>query len=525
MNISLYKIKSSINLNDVFKYLKEENYSKTDQKLYKNVGIYLFVELKEREPTNWQIFLQENFNFPEIEQGQNLNSILIFKVFSSLYIVPFGRAYNSILNIIDFEFGMNFAERQIINEKITAKKINYYLQNKVRELTTFNNNWIEAPLPNQSYSEISGGVRKPEVFGNSVTCSDKVKFTINLPSINELLQKIIDIIIETDNTLQSPIINSNIPRIKPITKESLSNELYNQLHYLIQSNHISDVNLNFIGIYEIDGSNELINFDQITFYYKRKKTDNIINIPDFEKLLPILKKNHYDLRDIKIEIDTSNKDVKRWSIWKILDISIKYNNNIYIHEKNKWYYINNSFVDLLESQLKEIPIHKSSLTFSKKSMNTEDDFIEDVSKHNSHLIKLHKKFIKGNISAPIELADLYDVSAKELYAVKMGLKTSDSIYSLQQSILSLSVLNDKENYDFSNIIGLLPNKKSLQDCKNFSILWPLSPKKTKKKYLTLYDNNKLTLDKLGSMLLKLKISEWYNVTSSYGYNPKIYIVR
>lgn len=43
--------------------------------------------------------------------------------------------------------------------------------------------------------------------------------------------------------------------------------------------------------------------------------------------------------------------------------------------------------------------------------------------------------------------------------------------------------------------------------------------------INVIENNKLTLDKLGSMLLKLIISEWYNITSSYGYNPKIYIVR
>jgi uncharacterized protein (TIGR04141 family) len=525
MNISLYKIRKNVNLNDIFKYLREESYEKKDHMFQKGIGIYLFIEIRDRSPKDWQVFLSENFDFDEFEDGNYINSIIIFKIFSSLYVVPFGRAYHAIIDIIDFEFGMNFAEKQIVNKKIKGKKINYYLQNKIRELTTFNKNWIEAPIPNQSYSEISGGVRKPNIFGNNVTCSDKVKFTLNLPPNKTLLDKIIDIIIETDKTLNTPIKKSNIPRIKPITKDNLSYELYKELSHLIKCNNTRDLNLNFVGIYEANGVNELLNFNQIKFYYKKRKVENIIKINEFEEFLPMLQRFDYNLDDIKIDIVSEIDEVKRWDIWKILDISIKYNNNMYIHENNKWYFLNNSFVSLLESQLKEIPIKQSSLLVNDVNNVCEDKFIENVTKENENIYQLHKKFIKGNISTKIELADLYDIEEDELYAVKMGLKTNDSIYSLQQSILSLSMLNDKDNYDFSEITSCLPNDTELERCKKYSILWPLTEKKTPQKYLDLYDNNNLTLDKLGSMLLKLKISEWYALTVDYGYTPKVYFIR
>nr|WP_264674040.1 DUF6119 family protein [Staphylococcus epidermidis] len=228
---------------------------------------------------------------------------------------------------------------------------------------------------------------------------------------------------------------------------------------------------------------------------------------------------------MKIQITHENGETEIFTIWNILDISMKYKENIYIHTKNNWYYLNKSFIELLEEQLKEINIETPQFNISKNKMNNENDFIDNIIENNPEIIKLHKKFIKGNMSTKVELADLYNKNNKELFAVKMGLETSDTIYSLQQSILGLSMLNDKENYNFSEITDQLNPNDDLNDCNKYSILWPLPSKKTAKKYLKLYEENNLTLDKIGSILIKLKISEWYSICSSYNYEPKVYFIK
>ncbi|MHD0396390.1 DUF6119 family protein [Staphylococcus simulans] len=425
---------------------------------------------------------------------------------------------------MDFEFGMNFAEKQIINEKIKGKKINYYLQNKVRELTTFNKNWIESPLPNQSYSEVTGGVRNPEIFGNNITCSDKVKFHFSKITNSELLDKITEIISEIDWALNAPVSNNSIPRIKPVKNNNDSNQLYSYMNSAIQDKS-EDINVKFVGINESNDSNELINLEQITFYHGRVKKDNAFNVKSVDELLEILQSSGYNLEDIKIKISNGDDNRKAVEIWGILDISLKFNNSTYIHTKHGWYYFNKTFIKLLDEQLREIEVENSHLNISENAMLNEDTFIDDVVNNNSEMVKLHKSFIRGNMSTKVELADLYDSNNKELFAVKMGLETPDTIYSLQQAILSLSMLNDRGSYDFSEIFGKMNTPNDLDGCDKYSILWPLPPRKTAQKYLYLYERDDLTLDKIGSVLIKLKISEWYNVSSAYGYKPKVYFIK
>lgn len=524
MDINLYKVRREINIEEACDFLKDLSYYRQDQKILDNIEVSLFVEYSNRNAPPWQTFLQNTFKFESIDLGLQINSILLFKKSNSLYIIPFGRSYSRILDIIDFEFGMNFAEKQIMNEKIKGKKIDYYLQNKVRELTTFGSNWIESPLPNQSYSEVTGGVRNPEIFGNNVTCSDKVKFTLNNPLNNELLEKIFTIIFQADETLKSPHTNTSIPRIKSIKKDKDSEDLYSHLYDLIQHKS-KDVTIKFVGINEFYDYNELYNLEQITFYYDKVKKDNAFYITSVENLIETLCRKQYDLRKLKIQITHENGEKEIFPVWKILDISIKYENNIYIHTKNKWYYLNDSFIELLEAQLKEITIEIPQINLPENAMSDEDKFIDNIVENNSGWIKLHKKFIKGNISTKVELADLYNSNKKELFIVKMGLETSDTIYSLQQAILSLSMLNDKENYDFSEITTQLNPHSDLNNCNKYSILWPLTSKKTAAKYLKLYEENNLTLDKIGSILIKLKLSEWYSICSSYNYEPKVYFIK
>ncbi|MEJ7218959.1 DUF6119 family protein [Staphylococcus gallinarum] len=480
MDINLYKVRKEINIEEACEFLVNLNYYRQDQRISDNIEALLFVECSDRNTPPWQIFLQNTFEFESIDLGLQINSILLFKKSNSLYIIPFGRSYSKILDIIDFEFGMNFAEKQIMNEKIKGKKIDYYLQNKVRELTTFGSNWIESPLPNQSYSEVTGGVKNPEIFGNNVTCSDKVKFTLNYPLNNELLNKIFTIISHTDEILRSPHTNTSIPRIKSIKKDKDSEDLYSHLYDLIQHNS-KDVTIKFVGINEFYNYNELYNLEQITFYYNKVKKANAFYITSVDDLIDILRQKKYDLRNVKIQITYENGDKEIFPVWRILDISITYKNNIYIHTKNKWYYLNDSFIELLEAQLKEIAIEIPQINITEDAMSNEDKFIDNVVENNSGWIKLHKKFIKGNISTKVELADLYNSNKKELFIVKMGLETSDTIYSLQQAILSLSMLNDKENYDFSEITNQLYTHNDLNSCNKYSILWPLTSKKNRNK--------------------------------------------
>ena len=154
----------------------------------------------------------------------------------------------------------------------------------------------------------------------------------------------------------------------------------------------------------------------------------------------------------------------------------------------------------------------------------EDVYIDWLVSEKEDRVKLHRILV-GNAPTKVEIADVYDKANDELIARKMGLDTKDSMYSMEQSNLSINAL--KNNTEFGVSETLIENGCSKEDttsilnCKNSSILWVL---KNSPSYA--YNQVKKGCFKLGnikSLLVKLKIVDWYTYCREHQYTPKIYI--
>lgn len=136
----------------------------------------------------------------------------------------------------------------------------------------------------------------------------------------------------------------------------------------------------------------------------------------------------------------------------------------------------------------------------------------------------------------MEVADVYDRSTNELIAIKRGTNTSLASYSFEQSLLSIQVLSNKQEFSLKKrvkkfnkrpqypekIYPTLTEKmiKEILSCKNSTVLWLIDDEV---KYIYKQVTNKtFKLQYFNSLLLKLKIVDWYLFVKDSGFNPKLY---
>ena len=142
-------------------------------------------------------------------------------------------------------------------------------------------------------------------------------------------------------------------------------------------------------------------------------------------------------------------------------------------------------------------------------------------------VQLHKKFILKD-STKIEIADIYNKASKELYAIKIGTNTGNSIYSFDQSNLATHALKNASDFTLKSQLkkhknistGVIDN---IVNCQNINVLWVADGSV---KYIHEGVSKKeFDLNKFKSFLLKLKIVDWFDFAESNGFQPKIYFSK
>lgn len=435
------------------------------------------------------------------------------------------------IKIINSEFGIDFAERQLNDENINVKKVDYYLQNKIRELNNFSENWLESASPNQSYSMV-GGKPKDKIFGNNIVCSDKVSFHLYGETNKEILNKLINTTYQSNEVVKSSIIiNKKIPRINIIKNSGdiTSEKLFKKLNDYIE-NRSDLINITFVGMVEELNNVSFINFDDLKIYEKRATENNKIKIESIDELIKFIETNKKTkLEEVKVKYSTDNeKDSQTDYLINLLDITLEDQKKQYIFTRKKWHYFNKTFLEILDKQLDNITVELKNNSTNIDRIENENDYIYKLASLKKYDI-LHQKYVRG-LSVPVEIADLYDSTNGELYAVKMGLESNDTVYSLNQSMLAMTLLKSSDNFNYSNISKSEKYLEKLKKSMHHSILWVLlehqSPKKaTSRKYLTAFNNNTLKLTMIASLHIKLKISEWYSVAKQLNFEPKIYFTK
>lgn len=158
------------------------------------------------------------------------------------------------------------------------------------------------------------------------------------------------------------------------------------------------------------------------------------------------------IEDLKFKISLSDsedatpltKDFKQ-----VVHCEMEWEETIYLLENGSWQYLNDSFVELINEKLDDMDgfvDYNSDFNklYTEIGEVSEDDFIKNACDSLDYT-KLHKRIINRN-NVKVEIADLYSENTSELFAIKRGTDTSQSMYSLSQSILGIQVLRNHSSF-------------------------------------------------------------------------------
>lgn len=574
MKITLYK--SKYNWNDTITKLNAEPfdqdtqpsensyYSYSDFEIHSGVEgqrsrliLKPFFKRKSKQLLGWQMLLNDLVSsenesldgfLPEL--SYNFDAILIIKqistIYNSTYMVTFGQAYHDIYDIIDFEFGIDFAERAIRNENVITKNVSFFQQNRLKEVTNYRRNSVDFARPTESYSSISGNPDDSARYGKTIHCGLGVSLNVPNDVIN-FKDKMIQLVCDTDELITGGRILNPFPRLSILKNSNQISSLDSWLLNTLKTpgtNMISSVDLSRL----IEIQNYIIFLDEmpiVNLYIKRKKLetkqsfdhtsdDYKVCITDF-----LIQHNVLDINEVMIEIIDNNSDPQNFRLKRILHAEVDDNGMHYLLQNGNWGTYNQEFFDVLNNYLDQIDVEirrisPGGLEFSKD----EEDYIKKIQSNTPNDFKvLHKHFIKPNNQNfivrgnGVELADLYNIPNNELITVKKGVSTSLSLYSLEQSMLAMNSLNHVSSYDFSEIEAVLSvtEYNNLKYSNTNSIIWILPLKESNRlpvdniTHTNNVMNGTFKLTQLGSVLLKNKLVEWALFSMENRLRPTIYM--
>lgn len=255
-------------------------------------------------------------------------------------------------------------------------------------------------------------------------------------------------------------------------------------------------------------------------------------------IVEFVKKNKMlidDLNGIKLRVmDPDYNVISRSPLKDWMYCELEYNEQLYILDSGFWGTFNTQFSSLLEQQLSEINRVISydesfNVVYFSKDEDLEGEYIDQLVKNDNNLTKLHKKFVRYD-NVPIEIADIYKEDSNELIAIKRGMDTSMCMYSFEQSTLSIQALINNKEFDVKNklmkfndtgeVSGVTEEiANEILDSRISSVLWL----QKQEKYTNMVEDKQFDLNDIGSLLLKLKIVDWYSFVVENNFTPKIYM--
>ncbi|MBC6316385.1 TIGR04141 family sporadically distributed protein [Listeria grandensis] len=557
MKLTVYKAKETLErIESVF---EDNNYKKKGQEKYwkeQGVRMTLYMDIHEKNAPGWVKEVLDFFDTEELEDytiPDQYNAIIVVQTMKNIYLLPQGRAYWTVEKLADMNFGLNFAEKTILDKDISLKGVSYIQRNKMKGVTNYKQNQTEFPQASESYFSVSGKPRSESIFGSNLTCGTGITFAreYSLNKGDEQEDEFIDLFGQIDIALSLKGNISSIPRLIKINKKDpLNTTLDTQLLGMIKK--IDDnISISFsISKIQLLG-NRIIMLEsdkKLTAYVtgSKKETEEEISIDGDQLKEYIIKYSDLinDISKLKFSVfdeeDCITKDVP---FKKIVFCELQMGDKVYLLDNGMWGHFNNRFYSLVEEKMKEINDiidYNDEYSCQYESDESgeyagEGGYIEALAGI-SHMVKLHKRNINTH-GTYIEVADIFNRNSKELLAIKRGTGTSMALYSFEQSLLSMQVLsnsnefkvrdellkyNDRKKYDDVKKYPNLTKKQlgEIMECKTSCVLWLIDQKVT-----YVYEgvrNKNLDLLKFNSILLKLKIIDWYSFTKDNGYTPKIY---
>ena len=505
----------------------------------------LFIQRKQRVKPPWLDDFSNIFKFfnNEINMGEIYNGILTIRqkeTTEDVYVISFGYSYNIVQKYCDFNFAMDFAERQLSTDKVTSQITDYIQNIRIRSLLNIKKDFIAPQDGGESFKYVKGVPKDEQIYGSSIECGYSIRFSksFSIENISDL-KELATLIREVETTLSLTNVENKFPRISYLNKSDTQNiELDQIILETLRSEHndSSEIEL-YMSDFDVIGTNILFNDNTSSYklYIKNKSyTHNSAISTLSKKEISIFINNNInvinELNAIRISVIKNNEVFYNTAVKNFLFAVIDQPDSKYILSSGRWGKANATFINSLDDTL--IQLSERHLTISNKmsiSYTCEDNYIEELVK-SDELVKLHRKMIYATDNYPhekshkFELADLYDLSLDRLFSIKLGNKYPPIIYAFDQANTAVKALLYQKEY---NLLQQLKDNgiddqciEKISKCKNYSVLIGFE----QKYIIESIDDGSFKLNTPNSFLFKLKVLSSIKYITDQGIDFIIYAI-
>ncbi len=513
-----YNIFKLDNKEELKKDMLERNFKKIGADIISDkYKLNLYYKYDNDLKLSWKnILIEFGESHPPTRTG--ISGIIICESDKNNYAITYGASSFLVQKYSDREFGFDFAKRIELKEmKRKSSMTPHSIKNS--SITSFRNTKTIVFDSGENITSLSFTPYN-ELYGKRIDIgkSIKLKVDISLKDIYQLLDQI-------ENDLSKKIIN-RIPLLTKITNID-DVERYNKIMYASLNKEFDAYgNYNsshfFINEFYIVGSSIYFE-EEHTQMIKVGKIEEEIELHNLSDLFELSKKTGIDMQTIIergkiIYKDSSNEKIYSENIRKYINYEIE-SENVSLYN-DEWYYYNDDYYDLVMNEIQTIEI-KYNPTDNYTKSYIENFRINDKEYREEIINKILSKKYDGklldrnmfiskyeneyfNSKYKIELADL--LLESEYISVKIGSAQSLS-YCVDQSELSAKLIDTKK-------INLV--EKGLPVPDKFGVWFFMESN-------SIFENDKVNLQKIQSIMLLSKISTWSKNIKVLGKIPVIHI--
>lgn len=510
---------------NIFKVEKINDLKETmDYKGYKKIGneiisgkykMNLFYKYDTDLKLSWKnILIEFGESTPPTRTG--ISGIILCESDFNNYAITYGSSSYLVQKYSEKEFGFNFAKRIDLNE-IKRKSSMTPHSTKNSSITSYKNTKTIIFDSGENITSLSFAP-EDKFYGKRIDIGKSIKLKSNLP-----LKDIYKILDKIESDCKNEIKNS-IPLLTRITNET-DIEKYNKIMYETLMNELvtqpsksqfyaSEFIIIGSNIYFEEEHSQVIQINNQEYEY---------DLHDLQDLYELTKKSKTDIQTI---IEKGKIIYKNNSGERIYTELISKFVNFEIDEENvtlyggEWYYYNNDYYDLVINEVKSIKviydpiddISKQEIeTFKKKPNEYRERILNKIlcKRHNGRLLdrdllisKYENEYF--NSKYRIEISDL--LIGNSYISLKIG--TSQALgYCVDQSELSAKLIS-------SGKIDLI--SKGYPEPEEYSLWFYMENEK-------IFKGKKVNIERINSIMLLSKISNWSKNIKMLGKTPIIYI--
>ena len=218
---NIYKTHQDFSKEEIVTVLERKGMEQKQEFSENSTKYTLFLDSEKSSKSDWleaiNIFFDSTISQ---EVGELIKALILVETMKNTYIASYGYSKRYFEEVIDVEFGLDFASRAIKDYQIDAKNVDYIQRNTLRSNINYKRDRFELPQVNEAFFGIIG---KPEhvFYGNKINCKESVSFSRKFGIKTEFKK----LFLEIDETLEQTELIS-IPRLKIMSrKDKVVNEL------------------------------------------------------------------------------------------------------------------------------------------------------------------------------------------------------------------------------------------------------------------------------------------------------------